>query len=547
MLKVICDGVAPRQLPVLRRKMVALSIAFICTMLSYAHGHAQDVAVTTYHYDNARTGWNDQETVLNYANVQGPRFRPLFTVPVDGLVFAQPLVVPNVVVWGDPNPGSHDVVYVASYNNTIYAIDPTRGTIVGQRTLDPPRADACKGYGIDGINGTPVIDLAAKTMYIVDYTSASGGPAYYLHAISIETLADVVPPRLISASQTLTDGSTSDFDAAYTRQRTGLALVNGNVYAAFAAACEDRTGGKAARSWMLGWRGRTLRPLPFAELTDRLATDSNNYFHTSIWMSGAGLAADGQGSIYFLTGNSDRNGASYDSTSNLSESAIKVSGRTGEVIDFFTPHDVVDWEQHDRDFSSGGITLLPPISGRPQLAVAAGKTGTLYLLNTDNMGGFVPGGPDNVLAQYPIGNCFCTESTFVKGGRTYVVGSGGNILNLLEIGVDDPNATVFKPIASSSPLPVGRWPSGYFTTISSNNGYEPIIWTVSRSPNHTTPMTLLAYRGLPKDGGADLPMLYSAPVGAWSFKLNSNITPVVANGKVYVAGDSQVMIFGLAP
>jgi hypothetical protein len=128
-------------------------------------------------------------------------------------------------------------------------------------------------------------------------------------------------------------------------------------------------------------------------------------------MSGSGLAASDDGGIFFATGNSDP--GSYNSLNNLSESVVKLSGDLTSVMDFFTPADANLWDMNDADFSSGGVLLIPTQSGPvPNLAVAMGKAGPMFLLNQQNLGQFTPNGPDKVLARFHIGNCWCAESYF---------------------------------------------------------------------------------------------------------------------------------------
>ncbi|HEY5072294.1 MAG TPA: hypothetical protein VII63_09705, partial [Caulobacteraceae bacterium] len=274
------------------------AFAAVAALLAAGTAAAQ-VAVTSYHYDHALTGWNDHETALDYSTVRGrpggPQFQPLFTIPLDGYVFAQPLVVPNAIVRGDPNRGSHDVVYVATYNNTIYAIDPSRGAILAQRTLDPAGVQPClpPGQGPSaGINGTPVIDRAHHALYVIDLTVVANRAAYFLHAIDLNTLADITAPTEVSASQHLLNKSVYDFNPSYSIQRAALAEVDSRIYAGFAGSCNgNQLGLPPSRGWVLGWQASTLQPLPLAELTDQRVSSPNHIFLTSVWMSGSGLAS----------------------------------------------------------------------------------------------------------------------------------------------------------------------------------------------------------------------------------------------------------------
>src|SRR5579864_3465279 len=184
------------------------------------------IAVTTYHYDNFRTGWNSHEAILNPTlRAPGPiveNFGLLHRVVVDDTVYAQPLIVPDVTLPAGNAPGKHDVVYVVTESNTVFAIDANSGAILLQRNLGAAvaRPAGCANNGPQvGIESTPVIDLSHQAMYLMSYTTLNGQPAYRLHALDLTTLADQAPPAVASASHTLSDGSTFTFNAADHRQR----------------------------------------------------------------------------------------------------------------------------------------------------------------------------------------------------------------------------------------------------------------------------------------------------------------------------------------
>src|SRR5208337_3683805 len=263
------------------------------------------VAVTTYHYDNLRTGWNQHETTLTASSFPG-NFGILQTVTLDDQVDAQPLIIPGLAIAG----GTHDVVYVATESNTIYAIDASSGAILLSRNLgDPvPTPLGCNNNGPNvGINGTPVINLATQTLYVIAYVNSENGgpPTYQLHALNLSSLADQpYSPVTVTASHTLTNGSIYTFNATYQRQRPALLLNNGinsnnTIYAAFGSFCDYS--GNNSRGWLLGWNANTLAPLPTNHLDDSQATSPNNFFLSSIWMSGWGIASTGP-HLYFSTG-----------------------------------------------------------------------------------------------------------------------------------------------------------------------------------------------------------------------------------------------------
>ncbi|HEY6338012.1 MAG TPA: hypothetical protein VIW68_05925 [Candidatus Sulfotelmatobacter sp.] len=503
-------------------------------------------AVTTYHYDTYRTGWNKNETTLTAANVSSSTFGLLHNVALDDQVDSQPLVVPGVLITAGTSQGTHDVVYVATEGNTIYAIDVHSGAVLLSPNFGTPVQYplGCNNNGPNvGINSTPVIDPLSKTLYVLIYTQeASGGTAYRIHALDLGSLTDKVTPQLVSASHTLTDGTTFNFNSTYQRQRPGLLLANGNVYAGFGSFCDYNA--NLSRGWLLGWNTGTLTPLAANRLNDLQTSSPDSFFLSSVWMSGYGPAADDSGNILFVTGNSDPSGSTYDGVTNIQESVVKVPANLGVVLDLFTPSNQGSLDQADADFGSGGLLVLPDQPGStPHLAVATGKVGTMYLMNEDNLGGYSTL-TNHVLGSYSVGGCWCGQSYFVdpSDGLARVVSSGG------------PSVMVWK-LQTSPKLLLKRVHSGwvgggqdpgFFTSISSNGTTNPIIWAISRPPNasKTYPISLYAFN--PEVSTSAMPHIFKSVAGSWpNTGGNANLVPVVANGEVFVASYKQLQIFGL--
>lgn len=504
---------------------------------------AAQVSITTHHYDNYRTGWNSQETKLTLATVSGASFKIQHTIVVDDQVEAQPLVVPGVTITAGNYKGVHDVVYVATDNNSAYAIDTSTGTVLLQANFGPPVVKPlnCGMNTPDvGVNSTPVIDLSSNTLYVMVYTQQSGGPAYFLHALDLGSLTDKVTPELVSGSHTLTDGSTFAFNAKYQRQRPALLLANGTVYAAFGSFCD--LGANLSRGWVLGWQTGTLAALPGNQVTDTQASDADDFFLSSIWMSGYGPAADDSGNILFVTGNSDPGTLTYDGVTALQESVIKVSADLTTLLDIFTPSNVADMDEHDLDFAAGGVMVLPDQPGPiPHLAVAAGKVGSMFFMNEDDLGGFSTL-TNNVLGTYTVGQCWCGPSYFEdpKDHEGRVVSSGGNRIRVWRLHTS-PAPTLTQ--VTSSPI-LNTVNTGFFTSISSNGTASPIIWALSRPSLTQTAIYLYAFS--PDNGGETMKQLFMGTAGAWVTNgSNTNLIPVVANGKVFVGSYKQLVIFGL--
>ena len=510
-------------------------------------GRKAKIAVTTYHYDNMRTGWDDKESLLTYGNVNSSSFGLLQTVTLNDQVDTQPLLVPDETTTTGADPGKHDVVYVATESNTVYAIDASTGAVLFQQNLGSPVPTplGCNNNGPNvGIDGTPVIDRNANAMYVIAYTmQPTNVPVYYIHELSLANLTDMVPPVLVSASHDLSTGAPFTFNATYQRQRPALLEANGNIYAGFGSFCDFA--GSMSRGWLLGWQAGSLTPLGANRLNDTLSTSPNDFFLSSIWMAGYGVAADSAGNLYFVTGNSDPSGTSYNSVTNISETAAKVSPDLTQLLSFFTPSDVGNLDQGDVDFGSGGMLLLPQKGSQPPLAAAAGKEGTLFLMNRNNMGGFSRH-RNHVVDSVNIGGCWCGPSYFDAASDSVprIVASGGNNLTVWK--VPKSHRVKLAEAGSSYSLPGGQDP-GFFTAVSSN-GKHPgaIIWALARPEYVPGNITLFAFESEPSSSSYSLQVLYQGTAGTWdSGGGDADLVPVVANGKVYVASYEQLDIFGL--
>ena len=523
----------------LRKRLYAVAPAFV--FLATAAGWAQ--SITTYHYDTYRTGWNQNETTLTALNVNSSSFGMLQSIPLDDQVDAQPLYMPGVNITAGQYPGTHNVVYVVTESDSVFAIDAQSGTILLDVSLGTPVPYplGCNNNGPNvGITSTPVIDPSSNTLYVMVYTQPSGTPEYMLHALDLGSLTDKVSPVTVSASHTLTDGSTFDFNATYQRQRPGLLLANGNVYAGFGSFCDEAA--NVSRGWLLGWQRGTLTPLAANELFDTQATSPDTFFLSSIWMSGYAPSLDDSGNVLVVTGNSDYSGTTYDGVTNVQESVLKVSSDLTTILDLFTPDDWSSLDQGDVDFGSGGVMILPDQQGSiPHLAVAGGKDGNLYFMNEDSLGGY-SSNSNNVLGTYSIGGCWCGQSYYVDAsdGIPRVVTSGGSNVQVYQV-LTSPSPSL-NLIAQSTN--VGSTGSGFFTTISSNGTTNPVVWALSR-PGGKSAGNVHLYAFNP-DGGSTLKPIYNKSAGYWPyFNGNSNLVPVVANGEVFVASYKQLNIFGL--
>jgi hypothetical protein len=340
------------------------------------------VAVTTHHNDNGRTGQNLTEPVLNTSNVNVNTFGKLFSRAVDGQIYAQPLYVPDLSVAGQ----IRNVVYVATQNDTVYAFDADEpaassplwqanlGTPVPSTDVDPACADITPQVGI---TSTPVIDTNSSTIYVVAKTKNTTDSSYHfnIHALDLITgtekfggptgiTAQVPGTGVESVSGTVTLDPLQQFN------RPGLLLLNGIVYVAFGSACET----PPWHGWILGYSASTLQQVAVLNTTP-------NGSDGGIWGGGQGLLADSDNNIYVMTGN----GTFDPTTGDYGDSILKISTASGlSIVDYFTPTNQADLDAADLDLGSGGPMALPGTN----LIVGAGKDGVVRVLDTTNLGQF---------------------------------------------------------------------------------------------------------------------------------------------------------------
>lgn len=351
----------------------------------------QRVSVPTQHNNNTRSGWNNQETLLTTENVNPQQFGKLFSLAVDDQIYAQPLVVGNIFI----NNSLHNVAYVATVNNTLYAYDGDTGKLYWKKNftapgMRPPRntdmTGACGGNYRDfsgkmGIVGTPVIDEHMQTIYFVARSTSNGNFVQYLHAVNLISGNEVSgsPVKITATYEGSGTGSVNNeitFDAQRQNQRQALTLVNGIVYVTFSSHCDWGP----YHGWILGYNASTLQQ-------QIVYNDTPNGFAGGIWESGGGMSADEQGNLYVVTGNGTvGNNGDPANLTNRGESALKLfpSGSTLKIETFFTPYDYMNLNNHDLDYGSLGALLIP----HSNYYFTGGKKGKLYLLDKNNMGGF---------------------------------------------------------------------------------------------------------------------------------------------------------------
>ena len=387
---------------------------------------AATASVLMQHNDLGRTGLNPNESILTPATVTVAHFGKTFAMPVDGQIYAQPLVVPQVAI---PGMGTHDVVYVATENNSVYAFDaatkqaPLWHVSFNSPGITPvPAADTNEGLIVPqiGITGTPVIDVASGTLYVVAETKTTAGPsyAYHLHALDLATGAEklggpVVLSGGVSGMAGDAVGGMVSIDPLHGGQKAGLALSGGILYVPLAGH-GDRW--KYWHGWIFGYDAATL-----AQKFVWCSTPDANA--GAIWQSAAGIPIDSAGNAFAETGNGtfDMNVGGRD----LGDSLVKVSA-TGTLVDWFAPHDAVALGNADQDLGSAGPILLPDQTGaHPHLAVATGKPGYLYVVDRDQMGHFNAAGDTQIVQKIDVGGAVFSTPIYFDG-RLYVSPNGGS-------------------------------------------------------------------------------------------------------------------------
>jgi hypothetical protein len=508
---------------------------------------------TTYHFDNLRTGWNPYETTLTTSNVSPSTFGPLFTLPIDGTAYAQPLIVNGLLM---PDGLLHNVLYVCTENDTVYAFDADTGALLWQRSLVDPMNGITAVTKVEsnyqnqnvwptvGVTGTPVIDRSANALFVVAATLQTGAMGkvfqHVLHSIALDTgLDNAGSPVVIGGGVTMSDGTLKPFVSQWELQRAGLLLVNGVVYVPFASHGDASL--MLSNGYIFAFDEITLAQLAVFSPT----TDAAYPTMATIWGSGFAPAADAQGNVFAAIGNSLPN--STPSNGDYGNSVVKLSPGLS-VEDYFTPYTFSALNFNDIDLGSAGTMLLPDQPGAiTHLAVACGKSGWLYLLNRDALGGYTAGGPDKIVQEmvHEVG----FKSVGVHGGPAYYLSPKGPMIYY--VGHQD-KLKAFKLLTGANPhLTVfGKSPNvftglGGSTPVVSSNGSTPgsgIVWALIRPTNIvTTPVMLAAY-----DASYVYTELYSAPVSMWQNPHGgAYLVPTVMNGKVYVGGANSVTVFGL--
>ena len=507
--------------------------------ISEIAGSGPFTGVLTYHNDNSRTGQNLNESVLSPANVTQSKFGKLFSYLLDGQVFAQPLYVYKVPIDGQ----NHNVIYVATEHDTVYAFDADNKAssalwsvsfLNSAEGVTPiPSSDLDSPINPEiGVTSTPVIDGNSGTLYVLAATKENGNYVHRLHALDITSGAEKFGGPVVIQGSVPGSGSGSSngqitFQTKIQLQRPALLLSKGVIYLAWASYNDHGL----YHGWVMAFDASTLHQIA-------IWNDTPNGERGGIWQSGCGLSADSAGNVYVATGN-----GTFDAQAggtNYGDSFIKLTlnGSSLSVTDYFTPFNQQTLSDEDSDLGSSGLVLLPDQAGvNPHLGISAGKEGKIYLVNRDHLGKFQSDNDSQIVQSIPDALGTTPDdrnfsSAVYWNGSVYFVGNTDAIKQF----------QLNSGLLSTSPVSQSSHQFGYTGTssISANGSGNGILWTMEAGGSvlHAYDATNLANE-----------LYNSKQAGSRDF-FGSAIRfnpPTVANGKVYVAGQTEIAVFGLLP
>jgi hypothetical protein len=486
------------------------------------------VAVTTWHYDNGHSGANTRETILTPQNVNDSSFGKLYSYTVDGAIVGQALYLPSVTV---PGIGQHNVVYVATMNDSVYAFDADSNTGRNSRPLwhvnflsknvtpVPVSVQGCggtTGWTQVGIVSTPVIDPVAGTIFVVAKTYEGSSFVHRLHALDVTTGEEETGSPIVVTASYLYGGKNNVFQDFMQVNRPALLLEHGNLYIAFGSnGCRS---GKES-GWVIAYHASTLQPKGAFDVEPGQSA-------AAIWQRGGGLSSDSQGYIYGATADGP-----FVAGSNFGQSVFKLSqsGNTLKLADWFTPYNEAYLDDHDLDMSEP-VLVLPDQSGKyPHLAAAVGKEGTIYILNRDKMGHFCSTCTqrDTQIVQELPAFAPQTGALAYWNNTIYTTANGSPVKALsFTNGVLAKTAIAQSKKAASEHSPV----------ISANGNSAGVLWQINGG-------ALTAYDAV------TLERLYlsTKPVGDRDVlpALPHYANLLVNNGKVYVGTNNSLVVYGL--
>jgi outer membrane protein assembly factor BamB len=491
--------------------------------------------VLTYKYDTSRTGANTTESVLTLANVNSSQFGVQRILAVDGAVDAQPLYLSKLTISGQ----ARNVVFVATEHDSVYALDADSGATIWHASLLATGETTSDTHGCFqvspeiGVTATPVIDRSAGIIYVVAMSKA--GTTYHqrLHALDVTSGAEQFSgPTEISATYPTANGGSLSFDPYQYEERAALLLANGLIYTSWTSHCDSAP----YSGWIITFDAKSL-----ARTSTLNVAPNSGEAGPAIWMAGGGPAADSAGNVFLLTANGvfetvlDHNG--FPNLQDYGNSFLKIALNSGtlSVADYFTMSDEVAESNSDTDLGSGGVLLLPDLKDSAgtvrHLAVGAGKDGRIYVVNRDSMGKF-NSQADNIWQelQGALGGGVYSTPAYFNGTLYY----GDAYATLKAFAMS--NAMLVSQPSSQSAVQF-TYP-GTAASVSANGTANAIVW----AHENATQAVLHAF-----DAGNLAHELYNSTQAGSRDAFgagNKFITPVVADGRVFVGTKSGLAIFG---
>jgi hypothetical protein len=510
--------------------------------------------IVTQHNDNGRTGQNLDETVLSPANVNKNQFGKLGSVPVDGFVYAQPLYVEGL---NTPSQGIHNTVYVATENDSVYAIDADSETVLWQTSfLNPPNVMPIPATDLKagltgslipqiGITGTPVIDTSLNAMFLVaatkEYQSGSGTYQWVqrLHALDIATGAElpnspVVIQSSVHGSGSGASGGNISFNALLELQRPALLLLDGVVYIGWASQNDE----SPFHGWVMGYNETSLQQVSVFNTTP-------NAHDGGVWQSGMGMSADTNGNVYLATGNGTFDGNLGGTDYSDSFLRLSTAGGSLTIADYFSPYNQGIMGLDNLDLGAGGVILLPTQPGPyPNLLIGGGKTASVYVVDRDNMGGYGPGS-DSIVQELENVLSVPLAQIGIRGGPAYFNGQ------VYFAGVGNFAMAFQLSNGLLSTFPLSESPTKYLypgatPTISASGSTGGVVWILETDGYANNKPTILhAY-----DAGNLGEEIYNSKMIASRDTAGAAVkftVPTVMNGKVFVPTQTELDFYGLLP
>jgi hypothetical protein len=505
-----------------------------------AASNNNDNDVVTYHNDALRTGLNPRELILTPANVAPATFGKVGELAVDSRIDGQALYLGQLAI---PGKGTRNVLYFATEQDTVYAVDAdsisgSSATILWQtpalgtgETAVPLASLPCGNVDPNGITATPVIDRSRNAIYVVAFSTDGNGHFFHrLHALDLTNGNELFGgPTAIEATWPGTGGNSSGGTVAFLplvhSERAALLDSGNRIYLSWSGRFGD-CGNYSA--WVMAYDAGTLAQTGVIDLVP-------NSRGAGIWLGGGGPAADASGDIYLTTSNAF-GGSAPGIDQNYGDSFVRLSGATLAVADYFAPSNATLLDDADLDLGSSGPLLLPDLVDGSnlarRLAVIAGKDGVIYLVDRDSLGRY-DAATNHVYQQLPSDGQ-PNFSSPVYFNNTVFIGPANSSLRAFSI------SRALLATAPSSQTAHVFGGTGTVPSVSSNGNTNGIVWALDAGRGalfayDATDLTKLLYDSRQAAGGRDR---FSSVAGHF-------ITPLVTNGRVYFGTGSTVAVFGL--